>query len=580
MARRPSSAPQLSDSASPEWKLLLACARTRLDEVHRDRIRELLRGPVDWTRFISAASRHRLDALANRHLAVKGAGAIPTDAAVSLETLVRSRGRQSLLHAGRLIELVDLFASAGVAAVPYKGPTLGALAYGNFALRSFVDLDFIVPQRDLLRAARLLRAQGFQAYPDPTSAEEARFLARFHPGQYAFVSDSKLLQVELHTENTLRYLPVPLDWEGLAGDSFRSLWAGAKYRTFSGEDTLILLCVHGTKHFWERLSWICDIAELVQAPGGVDWELGQDLARRAGCRRMWLLGLSLANRLLDAPLPATVRTWIDADPQVERLRRQIQNRLAGGERTVRSAPDRLLFRLRSHESLTVSLRQCLRTATCPTEEDWKACKLPDWAAPLYLALRPWRLLREHGLGLRRRPQPDLASFIPTPREAVEELLRFAALGAGDVLYDLGCGDGRIVIAAARQFGIRAVGIDIDPRRIAEARANARRSGVEHLVEFRQQDALGADLGPATVVTLYLSSSGTLAVSGKLREQLRSGARIISRDAAIPGWDPCSTEEISLGASEGTTTLFQWRIPQRAETLAEEKRTPSVVGSAG
>ncbi|HEY4579941.1 MAG TPA: nucleotidyltransferase family protein [Candidatus Acidoferrales bacterium] len=580
MARPLSPVPQLSDGASPEWKLLLACARTRLDQAHRDRIRELLQGPVDWNRFISAASRHRLDSLANRHLAVEAAGAIPAGAAITLETLVRSRGRHSLLHAGRLIELVDLFRSAGVAAVPYKGPTLGALAYGSFALRSFVDLDFILPQRDLLRAARLLTAQGFQAYPDPTAAEEARFLARFHPGQYAFVSPSKQLQVELHTENTLRYLPVPLDWEGLGRRFIQVSFGGRQVQTFSVEDTLILLCVHGTKHFWERLSWICDIAELVQSPRGVDWELGQDLARRAGCRRMWLLGLSLANWLLDAPLPDNVLDWIAADFQVEGLRRQIQGRLAGEERTVRSAPQRLLFRLRSHESLAVSLRQCLRTAMGPTEEDRHTFNLPDWAAPLYLALRPWRLLREHGFGLRGRPLPDLASFIPTPREAVEELLRFAALGGGDVLYDLGCGDGRIVIAAARQFGIRAVGIDVDPRRIAEARANARRSGVEHLVEFRQQDVLEADLAPATVVTLYLSDSGILAVSGKLREQLRPGARIISRDAAIPGWDPYSTEEIFLGASKRTTTLFQWRIPQRAETLAQEVGTPSVVGRAG
>ena len=578
MARPPSSVHQPSAGASPEWKLLLACARTRLDEAHRDRMRDLLRRPIDWSQFIAAASRHRVAALAYRHLAVEAAGAIPPDAAVSLEELVRSGGRHSLIHAGRLIELMGLFASAGVAAVPYKGPTLGALAYDNFALRSFVDLDFILPQRDLLPAARLLIAQGLQAYPDPTAADQAGFLARFHPGQYAFVSDSRPVQVELHTEKTLRYLPVPLDWEGLRRRLIRVSFGGRHVETFSVEDTLILLCVHGTKHFWERLSWICDIAELVQSPRGVDWGLNQDLARRAGCRRMWLLGLALANRLLDAPLPAEVRAWIEGDAQVQRLSRQIELRLAGEDRTVLSAPQRLLFRSRSHESLGVSLRQCLRTATFPTEEDRQACRLPDWAAPLYLVLRPWRLLREHGLGLRGRTQPDLASYIPTPRAAVEELLRFAALGTGDVLYDLGCGDGRIVIAAARQFGIRAVGIDIDPRRIAEARASARRSGVEHLVEFRQQDALVADLAPATVVTLYLSGSGTLALSGKLREQLRPGARVISRDAAIPGWDPFSREEISLSASQHTTTLFQWRIPHPGETLAPEVGAP--VGSAG
>jgi hypothetical protein len=404
-----------------------------LNEAHRGRIRELVREPVDWTGFLAAASRHRLVSLAHRHLVAEAAGAIPCDAALSLETLARSSGRQSLSHAGRLIELVDLFRSAGVAAVPYKGPTLGALAYGNFALRSFADLDFILPQRDLLRAARLLIAQGFQAYPDPTAAEEARFLARFHPGQYAFVSDSIPLQVELHTEKTLRYLPVPLDGEELSRRFIQVSFGGRQVQTFSVEDTLILLCVHGTKHFWERLSWICDIAELVQSPRGVDWGLNRDLARRAGCRRMWLLGLALANRLLDAPLPAEVRAWIEGDAQIGRLGSRIEDRLAGEDRTVLSAPQRLLFRLGSHESLGVGIRQCLRTATSPTEEDRQAWRLPDWAAPLYLALRPWRLLREHGFGLRGRPQPNLASYIPTPPEAVEGLLRFAALRCGDVL---------------------------------------------------------------------------------------------------------------------------------------------------
>jgi SAM-dependent methyltransferase len=579
MARPPSSSDVSAQSGSTEWKLLVACARTRLGAAHQRRIDTLLRAGVDWTRFISLASRHRLDLLAHRHLAAEGSRVIPEDAANSLEMLVRSRGRQSLMNAGRLIEVLDLFRSQGVVAIPYKGPTLGALAYGNFGLRSFVDLDFILPQRDLLTAARLLISQGFTAFPDPTSPEQARFLGRFHPGQYAFVSRAKSLQVELHTENTLRYVPVPLDWKALERRFIEVSFGGRRVQTFSVEDTLILLSVHGTKHFWERLSWVCDIAELAQGPREVDWELARNLARGACCERMWLLGLSLADRLLEAPLPADVRAWIESDGQVGWLRDQVHGRLTGEERTVRSLPRRLLFRLRSYESVSVSLRQCLRTALSPTEEDWHTWRLPEWAAALYPAARVWRLAREHGLGFWRRPLPDLASYIPTPAEAVGKLLRFAEVGGEDVLYDLGCGDGRIVIAAARQFGIRGVGIDINPRRIAEARANARRSKVEHLVEFRLQDALSADISRATVVTLYLGMSGTLAVSGKLRRQLRPGARVISRDAEIPGWEPHSMAEFSLGHSDGTTTFFQWRIPQRSEAAREEMGIPSAVGSA-
>ena len=389
-----------------EWQLLLTCARTRLEEVQRERISRLLRGPLNWNIFLSEASRHGLEPLVNQRLSAAANGAIPPAAAASLEALAKDKSRNSLLYAGRLIEILDLFESAGVTAIPYKGPTLSALAYGSLALRSFADLDFILPQRDVLRAAQLLIARGYWAHPDPTAPEQAHFLAKFHPGQYAFSSDLRPPQVELHTENTLRYVPFPLDWTGLMRRLTTVSFGGRKVRTFSVEDTLVLLCVHGTKHFWERLSWVCDISELARS-GEVDWDLGQDLASKAGCRRMWLLGLSLANRLLDAPLPERVHGWVDSDAQVAVLRRQIEGRLAGSNRAGMSAPERLVFRLRSHESLTVSVRQCWRTATYPTEEDWRTCKLPDWATPLYLALRPWRLLCEHGFGLRRRPAPDM-----------------------------------------------------------------------------------------------------------------------------------------------------------------------------
>src|SRR5579862_8621489 len=141
MARTSNSVPLCPAALSPEWKLLLVCARTRLDDSHRPQMRELLSRPLVWTRFISEVSRHRLGPLATRYLAAEGAGAIPHSAALAIETLARAQSHLSLMHAGRLIELLDLFESAGVTAIPYKGPTLGALAYGNFALRSFVDLD-------------------------------------------------------------------------------------------------------------------------------------------------------------------------------------------------------------------------------------------------------------------------------------------------------------------------------------------------------------------------------------------------------------------------------------------------------
>lgn len=127
---------------------------------------------------------------------------------------------------------------------------------------------------------------------------------------------------------------------------------------------------------------------------------------------------------------------------------------------------------------------------------------------------------------RGERMPDVI-FVPTPQEVVEDMLRLANVRKGDVLYDLGSGDGRIPVTAARLYGVRGVGIDIDPERVREARENAKRNGVENLVQFRQQDLFEADFREATVVTLYLLPDLNLKLQPRLLAQLRPGTRIVS-----------------------------------------------------
>jgi len=129
-------------------------------------------------------------------------------------------------------------------------------------------------------------------------------------------------------------------------------------------------------------------------------------------------------------------------------------------------------------------------------------------------------------------------YVPTKQEVVEEMLRIAGVKPGDVVYDLGCGDGRIVVTAAHKFGARGVGVDINPQRIAEANENARRAGVERLVEFRVGDLFETDVRDATVVTLYLLPDVNLRLKPKLLRDLRPGARVVSHDFAMgDDWKP-------------------------------------------
>jgi SAM-dependent methyltransferase len=132
--------------------------------------------------------------------------------------------------------------------------------------------------------------------------------------------------------------------------------------------------------------------------------------------------------------------------------------------------------------------------------------------------------------------PDVI-YLPSPPSVVDSMLKLARITKNDVVYDLGCGDGRIVIEAAKSFGVRAVGIDIDPRRIADARENAKKAGVEKLVEFRQADLFEADLHEATVVTLYLLPRLNVKLMPKLRHELPKGARVVSHDFDMGEWKP-------------------------------------------
>lgn len=158
--------------------------------------------------------------------------------------------------------------------------------------------------------------------------------------------------------------------------------------------------------------------------------------------------------------------------------------------------------------------------------------------------------------------PDVP-YVPTTEPAVEAMLKLAKVGRSDVVYDLGCGDGRIVIAAARKFGARGVGIDINPERIAEARANAKKAGVEHLVKFIEQDLFEADIREASVVTLFLLNHVNMKLKPKLLADLKAGTRVVSNTFDMGDWK--ADVEQSLDDSDAgylSSHFYLWIIPRQ------------------
>jgi predicted RNA methylase len=160
-------------------------------------------------------------------------------------------------------------------------------------------------------------------------------------------------------------------------------------------------------------------------------------------------------------------------------------------------------------------------------------------------------------------KPDVI-FVPTPQNVVDKMLELAQLRKGDVLYDLGCGDGRIVVTAAKKYGVKAIGFDIDPQRIKEARENVASNGVGNLVEIRHADIFETDLKPANVVTLYLLPELNVRLMPQLK-QLRTGSRIVSHDFDMRGAKPKQVITVRTDDEEEEHTIYFWTVPWEKES---------------
>ena len=181
------------------------------------------------------------------------------------------------------------------------------------------------------------------------------------------------------------------------------------------------------------------------------------------------------------------------------------------------------------------------------------------ARPGFISLEPERRSRKHVLfASEERDSQYIAPYVPTPQEVVDRMLELAGIKEGDLLYDLGSGDGRIVITAARRYGIKAVGFEINPALVKDARDSIREAGLEHLVEIREQDVRTVDLAPASVLTLYLYPAANLRLRSTILRQLKPGSRVVSHAFGMGNWQPDRIEQLT-DSTGLTRTIYLWRI---------------------
>ena len=397
-----------SVTTGTEAELLLCCARTHLDAKTRERLRLLLRQELDWPYLIQTALTHHVLPLVYSSLNANNPEAVPKASLDQMRHHYRANVQDSFFRTAELLKLLALFQSHGIKAIPFKGPVSAASAYRDFSLRQFSDLDIFVEKRHIFEAGRLLLSHGYQSGSEEgdelehdSDHEEVAFLG---PQFYVFVKPERQIRVDLQWRITESYFAFSLDREGLWERLVPVAFAGKTVLTFAPKDMLLILCVHGSKHRWERLKWICDVAELLRvSKEEIDWGEIQQEASRQGVERMFGLGLFLAHEFLGTNLPKEIFKKVLADGATKSVAQQVRKRLFAQTKDPPGDAKKVIFYLRTkdrwQDRLQFSfcyLSQWLRVMVTPTSIEREVLPLPDPFFFLYYFFRPLRLTVKHG----------------------------------------------------------------------------------------------------------------------------------------------------------------------------------------
>src|ERR1700736_1361186 len=301
-------------SLEKEWLFLCACASPGCS---KQRIRELLQVDLRWEYLLELAEEHSVVGVMAARLREADYAEVPASAREALQSRIRAQHLFALSMAADLFHILQEFSAAGIETLLVKGPLISLLGYGDAAIRNYVDLDLLVRHKDILAATQRMEKLGFES-DVPLSTLQADKI----PGEYLFKWPGTRRIIELHTERTFRYYPLPMRVEDLFARQRRVALDGREVPGLSLEDEFVLNCIHGAKHFWERLMWVADIAAVVARHAEMDWPKAQQAARDVGAERMLHLGLQLAENLLQVRVPAAMRNVVKEDKAVNRLAEQ------------------------------------------------------------------------------------------------------------------------------------------------------------------------------------------------------------------------------------------------------------------
>lgn len=396
--------------SASESELLIACSRLYVDRECEQRIRTLVaKGDISWERLLAAAQEHCVIPLLYKNLSKICPDAVPEAHLRRLRYQYRAGAVLNMTLAADLARILHVFEQSQIEAIPFKGPSLAYAAYGDLTLRTFADLDVLIRESDIFRAGELLNELGYEHEYKLTRSQELAYIRCEHAFHFVHGRTGRI--IELHWRLSHRNLSYTIDGPELWDGAQTPIVHGRPSRALRPEDLFLYLCMHGAKHSWERLEWICCISEFIHRVNDLDWEFVAAKAKRLGGRRIVAMNLMLAARLFGNRRAAAMLERIPADRVAVSLVGKVQSflfckKLDHHRREIQ----RHVFYLQTRERLMDRVRgillSCVRTPH-PVSMDWQLYHVPPSLSFLYYLLRPVRIAREHGVGrLREVLRPD------------------------------------------------------------------------------------------------------------------------------------------------------------------------------
>jgi len=376
-----------------EHLLLIELTNSNLSSQKICSIKDILKNDIDWDYFINLSEYHQISSLVYWNIKTHFGNFIPESYLSQLESNYKNTAVRNMFLTDELLSILNEYSTNNIKAIPIKGPLIAEQFYENLTVREFIDIDILVHQKNVEKAKDILIKRDYSlefhlSKKEDIAYRNSSFYLKDQKIHYTLFNKEKGISIELH------WLFVPTEYS--FSPNIDNIWQRASYFELEGkeilslsiEDLLLYLCIHGTKHHWMQLKWICDINELINKNKDLDLNKLSANAIKYKCERMILLGLKLTNELYHTELPTNLIKKIDSRIDIRRLADEVISNLFVERYTFSF---KHLFFLRTMENNLDRIKYLTESYLVPTPKEFVLINLPNSLSFLYYFIRPVRL---------------------------------------------------------------------------------------------------------------------------------------------------------------------------------------------